>query len=67
MAGTTSTLYEREIVYDPETRDFALYLNGQLHGFARTYGDGENELDRVVYKRLQLHGGADELAVSDAA
>lgn len=45
-------MYEREIIYDPETRDFAMYLDGELVGFARTYVDAEQTLDEIVYELL---------------
>ena len=46
-------MYEREIVYDPKSKDFILYLNGQLVGFARTYQEGQAILDQLVYDLLQ--------------
>jgi hypothetical protein len=47
-------MYEKAIVYDPETRDFAMYLDGELVGFARTYQEAEETLDELVYELL--HG-----------
>ncbi len=44
--------YLKEIVYDPETRDFAMYLDGELVGFARTYQEAEQTLDELVYELL---------------
>lgn len=41
----------REIVYDAETRDFALYLDGELVGFARSYADGERVIDTILAER----------------
>ena len=41
-------MYEKEIVYDPETRDFAMYLDGELVGFARTWHEAEVTLDELV-------------------
>lgn len=41
-------MYEKEIVYDPETRDFAMYLDGELVGFARTYGEADETLDALI-------------------
>lgn len=46
-------MYEKQIVYDPITKDFAYYLNNELCGFARSYADAENELDKIIYKRLK--------------
>ncbi|WP_165360530.1 MULTISPECIES: hypothetical protein [Candidatus Chloroploca] len=46
-------MYVKEIVYDPETRDFAMYLDGDLVGFARTYHEAESTLDELVYELLR--------------
>lgn len=47
------------IVFDRETRDFALYLDGELVGFARTYQEAEATLDALVYEILvQAYGPA---------
>lgn len=43
----------REIVYDAETRDFALYLGGELHSFHRDYQLAEAEADRVLAERAR--------------
>ncbi len=45
-------MYEKEIIYDPETRDFAMYLDGELVGFARTYQEAEVTLDQLVFELL---------------
>jgi hypothetical protein len=45
-------MYEKAIVYDPETRDFAMYLDGDLVGFARTYQEAEETLNELVYELL---------------
>ncbi|NNJ09363.1 hypothetical protein EKD04_003375 [Chloroflexales bacterium ZM16-3] len=45
-------MYEKEIVYDPETRDFAMYLDGELVGFARTYQEAEVTLDEIVFELI---------------
>jgi len=45
-------MYEKEIVYDPETRDFAMYLDGELVGFARTYQEAEQTFDELIYELL---------------
>lgn len=45
-------MYRKEIVYDPETRDFAMYLDGELVGFARTYQEAETTLDELVFELL---------------
>ncbi len=45
-------MYRKEIVYDCETRDFAMYLDGELVGFARTYQEAEITLDALVFELL---------------
>ncbi|NTW04172.1 MAG: hypothetical protein HGA19_23375 [Oscillochloris sp.] len=45
-------MYEKTITYDPETRDFAMYLDGELVGFARTYQEAEVTLDQIVFELL---------------
>lgn len=45
-------MYRKEIVYDRETRDYAMYLDGELIGFARTYHEAETTLDQIVYELL---------------
>lgn len=47
-------MYRKEIVYDKETGDFAMYLDGELVGFARTYHEAEITLDQLV---LELMSG----------
>jgi hypothetical protein len=44
--------YRKEIVYDRDTRDYAMFLDGELTGFARTYHEAEVELDRLVFDLL---------------
>lgn len=57
----------KEIKYDRETRDYAMYLDGELVGFARTYHEAEVALDQTVFELLsaghfatatELDGGA---------
>lgn len=47
-------MYQKEIVYDTETHDFAMYLDGELVGFARTYEEAEMTLAQLVFELL--HG-----------
>jgi hypothetical protein len=42
----------KEIVYDRESRDYAMYLDGELVGFARTHHEAETTLNQLVYDRL---------------
>lgn len=48
---------EKAIIFDPETRDFAMYLDGELVGFARTYREAEETLDALVYEILVMAYG----------
>jgi hypothetical protein len=50
---TDTTAPAREIRYSAADRDFALLLDGQIVGWARSYSEGEAILDGIVYKRLQ--------------
>ncbi len=45
-------MYRKEIVFDRETRDYAMYLDGELTGFARTYHEAEVTLDQLVYELI---------------
>lgn len=45
-------MYRKEIVYDTTTQEFAMYLDGDLVGFARTYQEAEMTLDELVYELL---------------
>lgn len=45
-------MYRKEIVYDRETRDFAMYLDGELVGYARTYREAEITLDQLVFELM---------------
>jgi hypothetical protein len=45
-------MYRKEIVYDRETRDYAMYLDGELVGFARTYHEAEVTLDQLVFELI---------------
>ncbi len=41
------------VVYDQETHDYAMYLDGELVGFARTYHDAEVTLDQLRLEQAQ--------------
>lgn len=45
-------MYQKEIIYDRETHDFAMYLDGELVGFARTYVEAEITLDQLVFELI---------------
>lgn len=48
-------MFRKEICYDRDTRDYAMYLDGELVGFARTYHEAEVTLDQLVF---ELIGGS---------
>jgi hypothetical protein len=48
------SMYRKEIVYDRETRDYAMYLDGELVGFARTYHEAEITLDQLVFELMNM-------------
>lgn len=54
----------KEIIYDRETRDFAMYLNGDLVGFARSYHEAETTLDQLVYEVLSRGTAAEPETVT---
>lgn len=45
-------MYRKEIVYDREARDYAMYLDGELVGFARTHQEAEITLDELVFELM---------------
>lgn len=45
-------MYRKEIVYDRESRDYAMYLDGELVGFARTYHEAEVTLDQLCFELM---------------
>ena len=45
-------MYRKEIVYSRETRDYAMYLDGELVGFARNYHEAEITLDLLVFELM---------------
>jgi hypothetical protein len=47
---------KREVLYDRETRDYALYLDGQIVGYARTRHEGDARLNAIVYQRMASEG-----------
>ncbi|HEU4326076.1 MAG TPA: hypothetical protein VFS21_23250 [Roseiflexaceae bacterium] len=45
-------MYRKEIVFDRESRDYAMYLDGDLVGYARTYHEAEVTLDQLIFELL---------------
>lgn len=52
MTTQRTPAYIKSIQYDRETHDFAMYLDGELVGFAATYDEAERRLDALVYDLL---------------
>jgi len=64
--STTDATYRKEIVFDRETRDFAMYLDGELVGYARTYSEAETTLDELVFELLSAQSNtAPDVAPND--
>ena len=59
-------MYDKRITYDRNSKDFAMYLNDELVGFAETHQAAEQELDELVY-RLLMRAAAERDAEEDAA
>lgn len=45
-------MYRKTIVYDRKSKDFAMYLNGELVGYQPTYLQAEATLNQLVYELL---------------
>lgn len=48
-------MYATDIVYDSETQIFAMYLDHELVGFARTRQEAEITLHQLVYELQSGH------------
>jgi hypothetical protein len=60
--STTVPTFRKEIRYDRLTHDYALYLDGELVGFAATYHDGERTLDELAHSILTHQHTSQEAA-----
>lgn len=45
-------MFQKQIAYDRQTKDFAMYLDGELTGYARTYLEAEISLNELAYELL---------------
>jgi hypothetical protein len=52
MDKPAAATYAKAICYAPASRDFAMYLDGELVGFARNYAEAEQTLDELVYELI---------------
>lgn len=48
-------MYDKSIQYDRETRDYAMRLDGELVGFARTHHEAEITLDQLVFELMSSY------------
>ncbi len=64
---TTTASPAREIRYDAITRDFALLLDGEIVGWARSYVEGEQTLNRICYELAERAGAQAEAPAAPAA
>lgn len=48
-------MYRKEIVYDRTTRDYAMYIDGELVGYAETFNEAENTLDELIFELMSGH------------
>jgi hypothetical protein len=54
LEGSTS-MYRKQIVHDRTTHDYAMYLDGELIGFARTYQEAEVTLNQLIFELSSGH------------
>lgn len=52
ITAMENSMYDKQIIYDRETRDYAMYIDGELVGFARTYREAEATLDQLVFELM---------------
>jgi len=53
-----STTSNKVIIYDPQTEDHVMYLDGEVVGFARTAHEAETTLDQIVLELLSNRSSA---------
>ena len=46
-------MYRKEIIYDRETRDYAIFIDGELVGFARTYQEATVMADELISELIK--------------
>lgn len=51
-------MYTKFIRYERSTKDFAMFLNGELIGYASTRQAAQEQLDRIVYDLLSHQSAA---------
>ena len=55
-------MYQTAIAYDKECRDYAMYLDGDLIGFARTEREAAITLDQLICELLDGGSGCESAA-----
>ncbi|MDP9316702.1 MAG: hypothetical protein M3R24_38580 [Chloroflexota bacterium] len=50
-------MFQKMIMYSRDTRDFALYLDGVLVGYAPSYLEAEAVLDQLMLELLRARHG----------
>lgn len=45
-------MYRKDVIRDPETGGWAMYLDGELIGFAKTEADAWQTLDALVFELM---------------
>ncbi|KPL80333.1 hypothetical protein [Herpetosiphon geysericola] len=60
-----TTIFTKTIKYDRTTRDFAMYLNGELIGYVASYLQAEIEFNSLVHDILTRTAVADASDVAD--
>jgi len=50
-------MFRKNIMYSRDTRDFAMYLDGQLVGYAQSYLEAEAVLDQLMMELLRAGSG----------
>jgi hypothetical protein len=57
MTDEEARMKRHMIVYNRATKDFAIYLGGELVGYARSYLDAEAVLDQLRMEQLRAGSG----------
>jgi len=60
-------MYRKEICYDREVREYAMYLDGELVGFAHSYHEAEVTLDQLVFELMSDTAAANANIAAAAA
>lgn len=50
IVSETPTTYRREIVFDRDTNEYTMFLDGDVVGIARTYTEAEATLEQLIFE-----------------